>query len=126
MHVSLVYPEIDSIGPNRYHHRSLARPGHHLTDRAGNQPDRDSRPTGRADRNQMDRAQSPIVSVSCDAPETNRTSDLWFRRPTLYPTELRARGKHNQQDTNKNGRRFRVPSDIPFHNRLAILTLPFA
>jgi hypothetical protein len=26
-----------------------------------------------------------------NAPETTRTSDLWFRRPTLYPTELRAR-----------------------------------
>src|SRR3972149_2607265 len=26
------------------------------------------------------------------APERIRTSDLWFRRPTLYPTELQARG----------------------------------
>ncbi len=26
------------------------------------------------------------------APETIRTSDLWLRRPTLYPTELRAHG----------------------------------
>ena len=25
------------------------------------------------------------------APERIRTSDLWFRRPTLYPTELQAR-----------------------------------
>jgi hypothetical protein len=24
------------------------------------------------------------------APEGNRTPDLWFRKPTLYPTELRA------------------------------------
>lgn len=25
------------------------------------------------------------------APDWNRTSDLWLRRPTLYPTELRVR-----------------------------------
>src|SRR4051794_2616288 len=29
---------------------------------------------------------------SFSAPDWTRTSDLRFRRPTLYPTELRARG----------------------------------
>ncbi len=29
---------------------------------------------------------------SYGAPERIRTSDLWFRRPTLYPAELQARG----------------------------------
>src|SRR4051794_30158429 len=28
-----------------------------------------------------------------DAPDRIRTCDLWFRRPALYPTELRARGR---------------------------------
>jgi hypothetical protein len=32
------------------------------------------------------------AGVSCSAPERTRTSDLRFRRPTLYPTELRALG----------------------------------
>ncbi len=37
----------------------------------------------------------PSSSVlSClNAPETSRTSDLWFRRPTLYPAELQARAE---------------------------------
>jgi hypothetical protein len=30
------------------------------------------------------------AGLSCDAPERIRTSDLRFRRPTLYPAELRA------------------------------------
>jgi hypothetical protein len=37
--------------------------------------------------------ESPAVAgLSCDAPERIRTSDLRFRRPTLYPAELRALG----------------------------------
>src|SRR5215213_2326652 len=28
-----------------------------------------------------------------DAPDRIRTCDLWFRRPALYPTELRARDR---------------------------------
>ena len=29
------------------------------------------------------------------APDWNRTSDLWLRRPTLYPAELRAQDQHS-------------------------------
>src|SRR4051794_11915886 len=32
---------------------------------------------------------------SCNAPERIRTSDLRFRRPTLYPAELRAQGRRS-------------------------------
>ena len=32
-----------------------------------------------------------IIGEINGAPERIRTSDLWFRRPTLYPTELQAR-----------------------------------
>ena len=32
-----------------------------------------------------------LAGLSRDAPDWTRTSDLRFRRPTLYPTELRAR-----------------------------------
>jgi hypothetical protein len=32
---------------------------------------------------------------SCSAPERIRTSDLRFRRPTLYPAELRAQGRRS-------------------------------
>ena len=32
-------------------------------------------------------------ALSCSAPERIRTSDLRFRRPTLYPAELRAQGR---------------------------------
>ena len=31
----------------------------------------------------------PLVN---GAPDRSRTCDLWLRKPTLYPTELRARG----------------------------------
>ena len=30
------------------------------------------------------------AGVFCSAPDRIRTCDLWFRRPTLYPTELQA------------------------------------
>ncbi len=43
----------------------------------------------RADRAEP-RAGTPPAPVAGDAPERIRTSDLRFRRPTLYPAELRA------------------------------------
>ena len=32
----------------------------------------------------------PLISIPDGTPERIRTFDLWLRRPTLYPTELRA------------------------------------
>ena len=37
----------------------------------------------------------PPSAESCNAPERIRTSDLRFRRPTLYPAELRAQGRRS-------------------------------
>ena len=33
-----------------------------------------------------------VQAIECGAPDRSRTCDLWLRKPTLYPTELRARG----------------------------------
>ena len=41
----------------------------------------------------LERQRSNGGSGFLDAPERIRTSDLRFRRPTLYPAELRARGR---------------------------------
>ena len=37
----------------------------------------------------------PLFVCHCCAPGKIRTYDFWFRRPALYPTELRARGLTN-------------------------------
>src|SRR5579871_3189692 len=46
--------------------------------------------------------------LETNAPGLIRTGDLWFRRPTLYPTELRARrrtcGKPRKYRTTEPGR----------------------
>src|SRR5205823_6623429 len=50
-------------------------------------------------------------------PDRSRTCDLWLRKPTLYPTELRARGSAFYR-----GRRTSVHSGIMLRLFVAALT----
>jgi hypothetical protein len=66
-------------------------------------PETDSGLTG-SDANRPERRENPANAGLRSAPERIRTSDLRFRRPTLYPAELRAHGlcsvKRRGRDSN--------------------------
>ncbi len=49
--------------------------------------------TARARRAEHGRLSSQLRRRKTGAPDRSRTCDLWLRKPTLYPTELRARSR---------------------------------